>query len=70
MESRMKKIKIPWWSVTELIIKQFKALQKDMAEQRKDDGEISKDEWKEIMAENMIELIPQLAELLFKANRV
>ena len=66
----MKKIKIPWWSVTELIIKQFKALQKDMAEQRKDDGEISKDEWKEIMAENMIELIPQLAELLFKANRV
>ena len=66
----MKKIKIPWWSVTELIIKQFKALQKDMAEQRKDDGEISKDEWKEILAENMIELIPQLAELLFKANRV
>ena len=65
----MRKIKIPWWSVTELIIKQFKALQKDMAEQRKDDGEISKDEWKEIMAENMIELIPQLAELLFKANR-
>lgn len=66
----MKKIKIPWWSVTELIIKQFKALQKDMAEQRKDDGEISRDEWKEILAENMIELIPQLAELLFKANRV
>ena len=66
----MKKIKIPWWSVTELIIKQFKALQKDMAEQRKDDGEISKDEWKEILAENMIEVIPQLAELLFKVNRV
>jgi len=65
----MRKIKIPWWSVTELIINQFRALQKDMAEHREDDGEITKDEWKEILAENMIELIPQLAELLFKANR-
>ena len=63
------KIKIPWWSVTEVIINQLKKAVKDMQEAKQDDDKISKDEWKNLLAENMIELIPQLAEILHSANR-
>ena len=63
------RIKIPWWSVTEVIINQLKKAVKDMQEAKQDDDKISKDEWKNLLAENMIELIPQLAEILHSANR-
>jgi hypothetical protein len=63
------RIKIPWWNVTEVIINQLKKAIKDMQEAKQDDDKISKDEWKNLLAENMIELIPQLAEILHSANR-
>ena len=63
------KIKIPWWSVTEVIINQLKKAIKDMQEAKQDDDKITQDEWKNLLAENMIELIPQLAEILHSANR-
>jgi hypothetical protein len=63
------RIKIPWWNVTEVIINQLKKAVKDMQEAKQDDDKISKDEWKNLLAENMIELIPQLAEILHSANR-
>lgn len=63
------RIKIPWWSVTEVIINQLKKAVKDMQEAKQDDDKITKDEWKNLLAENMIELIPQLAEILHSANR-
>ena len=63
------RIKIPWWSVTEIIINQLKKAVKDMQEAKQDDDKITKDEWKNLLAENMIELIPQLAEILHSANK-
>jgi len=63
------RIKIPWWNVTEIIINQLKKAVKDMQEAKQDDDKISKDEWKNLLAENMIELIPQLAEILHSANK-
>ena len=63
------RIKIPWWSVTEVIINQLKKAVKDMQEAKQDDDKITQDEWKNLLAENMIELIPQLAEILHSANR-
>jgi len=63
------RIKIPWWSVTEIIINQLKKSVDDMREAKQDDNKITKDEWKNLLAENMIELIPQLAELLYDANK-
>lgn len=63
------RIKIPWWSVTEIIINQLKKAVKDMQEAKQDDDKITQDEWKNLLAENMIELIPQLAEILHSANR-
>jgi hypothetical protein len=63
------RIKIPWWNVTEIIINQLKKAVKDMQEAKQDDDKITQDEWKNLLAENMIELIPQLAEILHSANR-
>jgi hypothetical protein len=63
------RIKIPWWNVTEIIINQLKQAIKDMQEAKQDDDKITQDEWKNLLAENMIELIPQLAEILHSANR-
>ena len=63
------RIKLPWWSVTEIIINQLKKAVKDMQEAKQDDDKITKDEWKNLLAENMIELIPQLAEILHSANK-
>ena len=63
------KIKIPWWSVTEIIINQLKKAVKDMQDAKRDDDKITQDEWKNLLAENMIELIPQLAEILHSANK-
>jgi hypothetical protein len=63
------RIKIPWWNVTEVIINQLKKAVKDMQEAKQDDDKITQDEWKNLLAENMIELIPQLAEILHSANR-
>lgn len=63
------RIKVPWWSVTEIIINQLKKSVEDMREAKQDDNKITKDEWKNLLAENMIELIPQLAEILYNANK-
>ena len=63
------KIKIPWWSVTNIIIEQLKKAVEDMRQAKADDDKISKDEWKNLLAENMLELIPQLAEILHSANK-
>lgn len=63
------RIKIPWWNVTEIIINQLKKAVKDMQEAKQDDDKITQDEWKNLLAENMIELIPQLAEILHSANK-
>ena len=63
------RIKVPWWSVTEIIINQLKKAVDDMREAKIDDNKITKDEWKNLLAENMIELIPQLAEILHNANK-
>jgi hypothetical protein len=63
------RIKVPWWSVTEIIINQLKKAVDDMREAKQDDNKITKDEWKNLLAENMIELIPQLADILYNANK-
>ena len=61
-------IKIPWWRVSEVIISQVKRLSEDI-QRDKADGEITREEWKDILAENMLELIPELAELLYEVNK-
>jgi hypothetical protein len=62
------KIKIPWFDVTNLLIEQIKKTVEDIREAKNDDNEITREEWRNLLAENLIELTPQLAEVLYKAN--
>lgn len=63
------KLKIPWWSVCQVIIEQVKKTVEDMKEAKQDDNVISQDEWKNLLAENLLELIPRLAEILHDHNQ-
>ncbi len=62
------KLKIPWWQVSQVIIEQVKKTVEDMREARQDDNRITKEEWQDLLAENLLELVPQLAQLLHDHN--
>lgn len=62
------KVKVSWFAVANIIIKQIKALLADIQRDRAD-GEITKEEWQDILAENLLEIIPELAEAMVSANR-
>lgn len=63
------KIKIPWWGVSQVIIEQVKKTVDDMRQAKQDDDKISKEEWQDLLAENLLELVPQLAQLLHDHNK-
>ena len=63
------KIKIPWWSVSQVIIEQVKSTVEDMREAKVDDNKITKEDWQNLFAENLLELVPQLAQLLHDYNK-
>jgi len=63
------KLKIPWWEVSQVIIEQVKKTVEDMREAKKDDNVITKMEWQNLLAENMLELVPQLAQILHDHNK-
>lgn len=63
------KLKIPWWQVSQVIIEQVKKTVEDMREAKLDDDKISKEEWQNLLAENLLELVPQLAQLLHDHNK-
>ena len=63
------KLKIPWWAVSQVIIEQVKKTVEDMREAKQDDDKITKEEWQNLLAENLLELVPQLAQLLHDHNK-
>ena len=63
------KLKIPWWQVSQVIIEQVKKTVEDMREAKQDDDKITKDEWQNLLAENLLELVPQLAQILHDHNK-
>ena len=63
------KLKIPWLSISQVIIEQVKKTVEDMREAKQDDDKISKNEWQDLLAENLLELVPQLAQLLHDHNK-
>ena len=40
-----------------------------MREAKEDDDKITKEEWQDLLAENLLELVPQLAQLLHDYNK-
>ena len=63
------KLKIPWWAVSQMVIEQIKKTIADMKEAKKDDDKITKDEWQDLLAENLLELVPRLATALYEYNQ-
>ena len=63
------KLKIPWWQVSQVIIEQVKKTVEDMRAAKQDDNVITKSEWQNLLAENMLELVPQLAQILHDHNK-
>ena len=63
------KVKVSWFAIANIIIKQIKMMVADIQENREDDGKVSKDEWQDILAENLLELVPQIADVMFDANQ-
>ena len=63
------KLKIPWWSISQVIIEQVKKTVEDMREAKQDDDKITKEEWQDLLAEYLLELVPQLAQLLHDYNK-
>jgi hypothetical protein len=63
------KLKIPWWEVSQVIIEQVKKTVEDMRAAKQDDNVITKSEWQNLLAENMLELVPQLAQILHDHNK-
>jgi hypothetical protein len=62
------RVKVSWFAVANIIIKQIKALLADIERDRAD-GQITKEEWQDILAENLLEIIPEIAEAMVSANR-
>ena len=44
------KLKIPWWSISQVIIEQVKKTVEDMREAKQDDDKITKEEWQHLLA--------------------
>ena len=63
------KLKIPWWSISQVIIEQVKKTVEDMREAKQDDDKITKEEWQDLLAEYLLELVPQLAQQLHDHNK-
>ena len=63
------KLKVSWFAIANIIIKQIKMMVADIQDNREDDGKVSKDEWQDILAENLLELVPQIADVMFDANQ-
>ena len=63
------KLKIPWWEVSQVIIEQVKKTVEDLREAKQDDNKITKMEWQNLLAENLLELVPQLAQILHDHNQ-
>lgn len=69
----MKKIRVPVIRIIQVLLPTIKSTVKAIAEAREADSDQGKkvtlDEWEDILAEALLEIVPNLAELMQKANK-
>lgn len=63
-----KKLKLPWFDLLMIIKNQIGAIMEDIAEARADDDKIDQSEVRNIVAENLLEIVPQVASAIWQAN--
>jgi len=66
----MKKIKIPWMELIVIFQAQLEKIVEDVKEARTDDSKIDKEEIKDIVAENVVELIVPITQAFLKKNGI
>lgn len=66
----MKKIRIPWMELIVIFQQQLEKIVEDVKEARVDDSKIDKEEIKDIIAENVVELIVPITQSFLKKNGI
>ena len=66
----MKNIKVPWLDLIQIFQDQTKKIVQDVQAARSDDKRVDKDELKDIVAENIIELIVPITQAFIKKNGI
>ena len=66
----MKKIKIPWMELIVIFQAQLEKIVDDIKEAREDDSKIDKEEIKDIIAENVVELVVPITQAFLKTNGI
>ena len=66
----MNKIKIPWMELIVIFQSQLEKIVEDVKEARDDDSKIDKEELKDIVAENVVELSVPITQAFFKKNGI
>ena len=63
-----RKLKLPWFDLVMIIKAQITAIMADVEDARSDDGEVDQSEIRNIVAENLLEIVPQIANAIWQAN--
>jgi hypothetical protein len=66
----MKKIKIPWMELIVIFQAQLEKIVEDVKEARDDDSKVDREEIKDIIAENVVELIVPITQAFIKKNGI
>ena len=66
----MKKIKIPWMELIVIFQSQLEKIVEDIKQAREDDSKIDKEEIKDIIAENVVELVDPITQAFLKKNGI
>lgn len=64
-----KKIKLPWFDLVMILKNQVNAILKDVQDAKADDGKLDQAEIRNIVAENLLEVVPAVAEAIWQANK-
>tara|TARA_A100001201_G_C4037899_1_gene185737 strand:- start:323 stop:523 length:201 start_codon:yes stop_codon:yes gene_type:complete len=66
----MKKIKIPWMELIVIFQSQLEKIVEDVKEARTEDSKVDREELKDIVAENVVELIVPITQAFLKKNGI
>jgi hypothetical protein len=61
------RVKLPWWAIINILTKQIRKMAEDI-ERDREDGKITRSEWENLLAENLLEVIPELVEAIVSSR--
>ena len=64
-----RRLKLPWFDLVMILKNQIQPIMDDVTDAREDDGKISQAEIRNIVAENLLEIVPAIAEAIWNANK-